>query len=129
MGGRGFSTAARKFFLDAVFNRIVQHAPNLRTVRSVLSRSAGTTGASRRSRLSGRSPATALRYAAPRAKVPFAMLRALLGLHFVLWACLGFAAELEGIVTDVHDGDTITLVNWQYSPYTYFGAAATPKTG
>ncbi len=43
------------------------------------------------------------------------MLRVLLGLHFVLWTCLGFAAELEGIVTDVHDGDTITLVNWQHT--------------
>ncbi len=43
------------------------------------------------------------------------MLRVLLGLQFVLWACLGFAAEIEGIVTDVHDGDTITLVNWQHT--------------
>ncbi len=43
------------------------------------------------------------------------MLRVLLGLHFVLWACLGFAAEIEGIVTEVQDGDTLTLVNWQHT--------------
>ena len=43
------------------------------------------------------------------------MLRVLLGLHLLLCACLAFAAEIEGIVTDVHDGDTLTLVNWQYT--------------
>jgi endonuclease YncB( thermonuclease family) len=43
------------------------------------------------------------------------MLRVLLGVHLVLSACLAFAGELEGIVTEVHDGDTLTLVNWQYT--------------
>ncbi len=43
------------------------------------------------------------------------MLRVLLGLYFILWACLGFAAELEGIVTEVQDGDTLTLVNWKHT--------------
>ncbi|OGS01249.1 MAG: hypothetical protein A3G41_05850 [Elusimicrobia bacterium RIFCSPLOWO2_12_FULL_59_9] len=43
------------------------------------------------------------------------MLRAVLGLHLLLGACVGLAAEISGIVTDVHDGDTITLANAQYT--------------
>ncbi len=38
------------------------------------------------------------------------------GSGFVLAALLAlpaFAAELSGIVTEVHDGDSLTLVNWQ----------------
>ncbi len=43
------------------------------------------------------------------------MLRILLGLHFTFAACVAVAAEISGVVTEVHDGDTLTLVNWQYT--------------
>ena len=32
-----------------------------------------------------------------------------------LWLGVAHAAELSGIVTEVHDGDSLTLVNWQYT--------------
>jgi len=32
-----------------------------------------------------------------------------------IWLGVAHATELSGIVTDVHDGDSLTLVNWQYT--------------
>lgn len=43
------------------------------------------------------------------------MLRVPLGLHLILAASVFIAAEISGIVTEVHDCDTLTLVNWQYT--------------
>ncbi len=43
------------------------------------------------------------------------MLRVLLALYLVLSAGISLAAEISGIVTEIQDGDTLTLVNWQYT--------------
>jgi endonuclease YncB( thermonuclease family) len=43
------------------------------------------------------------------------MFRLIFGLPFLLAALPAVGAELVGIVTEVHDGDTITLVNWQHT--------------
>ncbi|MDA0984018.1 MAG: thermonuclease family protein [Proteobacteria bacterium] len=43
------------------------------------------------------------------------MLRCLLLASLALAPAASFAAELSGIVTEVHDGDTITLANWQHT--------------
>ncbi len=42
------------------------------------------------------------------------MLRVVLGLHLILAACVPLAAEISGIVTEVQDGDSLILVNWQH---------------
>jgi len=41
------------------------------------------------------------------------MLRAHIGLYLVLWACVGLSAEIQGTVTEVQDGDSLTLVDWR----------------
>lgn len=44
------------------------------------------------------------------------MIRGLLGvLYLALSVGVVVAAEISGIVTEVQDGDTLTLVNWQYT--------------
>ncbi|MGQ0526032.1 MAG: thermonuclease family protein, partial [Betaproteobacteria bacterium] len=35
--------------------------------------------------------------------------------HLLLAVGTAVAAEISGIVTDVQDGDTLTLANWQYT--------------
>lgn len=54
--------------------------------------------------------------AQPRAKVAMRVQRVYLGFHLLLAAGVSLAAELSGIVTEVQDGDTITLSN---STHTY----------
>jgi endonuclease YncB( thermonuclease family) len=53
--------------------------------------------------------------APPRIEVACSMLRKLIGLHLVLSAGFVLAADLSGIVTEVHDGDSITLANSQHT--------------
>jgi len=43
------------------------------------------------------------------------MSRALLALQLFLCASLAFGAEISGVVTEVHDGDTLTLANLQFT--------------
>ena len=43
------------------------------------------------------------------------MFRTLVILQFVLYADIAFGAEISGVVTEVHDGDTITLANFQFT--------------
>jgi endonuclease YncB( thermonuclease family) len=44
------------------------------------------------------------------------MRRALLGLYLCcLGSCVALAAEISGVVTEVQDGDSLTLVNWQHT--------------
>jgi len=37
------------------------------------------------------------------------------------------AAEISGLVTDVHDGDSLTLVNWQYTYKIRLGSIDAPE--
>lgn len=39
----------------------------------------------------------------------------ILFVHLLFAVGSTFASEISGIVTDVHDGDTITLANWQHT--------------
>src|SRR6185503_4449221 len=48
-------------------------------------------------------------------QVRYPMSRALLLLQFFFCASFAFGAEISGVVTEVHDGDTVTLANFQFT--------------
>ncbi len=63
----------------------------------------------------GAGRAAAVASALPRVEVPYRMRFVILYVQFFLAIGTAVAAEISGILTEVHDGDTITLTNWRHT--------------